>query len=229
MPIGYEELLPEILPLVPGCPDSLIENTIRSAVIELCQKSEVYQIGLDPVSTFPNMHEYDLEAPRETSVQKILWVTHQGRDLEPVTTTLLEQRLPRWRNKSEAGVPQYFVQQTAKTFWLAPVPAVQKINSTIVRAVLKPTFDSKACDTDVMNDYRDTIINGALFRLLRMPNKEWSDLPSAAVYGQLFTNGIEDAERRARKADTAVTRRVKYGGTSAGAWRTRGRRYGKGG
>ena len=79
-----------------------------------------------------------------------------------------------------------------------------------------------------MNDYRDTIINGALFRLLRMPNKEWTDLSAAGVYGQLFNSGVEAAERRARQADTAVARTVKYGGTS-GAWRSRGRRYGRGG
>lgn len=229
MAIPYEAFLPEILPMVPGCPDSLIESSVRSAAIEFCQRSEAYQIDLDPVTTVDRIYEYDLDSPRGTSVQKILWATHQGRDLEPVTTTLLEQRLPRWREKGQEGVPKFFVQQSSKTFHLAPVPATKVVNGTIVRAVLKPTFESTACDDDVMTDYRDTIINGALFRLLRMPNKEWSDLTSAAVYGQLFNQGVEEAERRARKADTAVTRKVKYGGASAGAWRTRGRRYGRGG
>ena len=225
MAISYETLLPEILPMVPGCPDSLIQNNIRAAVVELCERASVYQQELDPLTTVANIYEYDLEAPSGTSVQKILWVTHAGVDLEPITSSLLEQRIPKWR--TEAGVPEYFLQQTSSLFSLAPVPAATVVSSTVIRAVLKPSHSSTACDNDVMNDYRDTIVNGALFRLLRIPNKDWSDIQGASVYGQLFNQGVEAAERRARNADTGVRRSVRYGGT--GAWRTRRRRYGNGG
>jgi hypothetical protein len=225
MAISYDTLLPEILPMVPGCPDSLIQNNIRAAVVELCERASVYQQELDPLTTVANIYEYDLEAPSGTSVQKILWVTHAGVDLEPITSSLLEQRIPKWR--TEAGVPEYFLQQTSSLFSLAPVPAATAVSSTVIRAVLKPSHSSTACDNDVMNDYRDTIVNGALFRLLRIPNKDWSDIQGASVYGQLFNQGVEAAERRARNADTGVRRSVRYGGT--GAWRTRRRRYGNGG
>ena len=59
--------------MVPGCPDTLIENNIRSAVIELCEKSGVYQAELDPVTTVNGIFEYDLEAPNQTAVHKIMW------------------------------------------------------------------------------------------------------------------------------------------------------------
>ena len=226
MAISYEALLPDILPMVPGCPDSLIKNNIRAAVIELCERASVFQAELDPLTTVGNIYEYDLEAPSGTAVQKILWITHEGKDLEPLTSTLLEQRIPKWREGN--GVPEYYVQQGSALVWLAPIPTATGVSSTIVRAVLKPTHTSSACDDGVMNDYRDTIINGALFRLLRIPNKEWTDLQGASVYGSLFNEGTMIAERKARGADTGVARRVRYGGTT-GAWRTRRRHYGRGG
>jgi len=226
MAISYEALLPDILPMVQGCPASLIKNNIRSAVIELCERASVYQAELDPLTTVGNIYEYDLEAPSGTAVQKILWITHEGKDLEPLTSTLLEQRIPKWREGN--GVPEYYVQQGSALVWLAPIPTATGVSSTIVRAVLKPTHTSSACDDGVMNDYRDTIINGALFRLLRIPNKEWTDLQGASVYGSLFNEGTMIAERKARGADTGVARRVRYGGTT-GAWRTRRRHYGRGG
>ena len=226
MATTYEALLPAMLPMVPGSSDTFIERNIRSAVVELCERANVYQVELDAVTTVSGIYEYDLETPAGTSVRRILWVTHKGKDLEPLTTTLLEQRLPKWRE--ESGVPEYFVQKNSETFLLAPIPADTLVGSTIVRAVLRPTHTSTACDNDVMNDYRDMIVNGALFRLLRIPNKDWSDLQSASIYGQLFNQGVTDAERRARNADTAVRRSVKYGGMS-GPWRTRRRRYGNGG
>lgn len=225
MAISYEALLPDILPMVSGCPDTLVKNSVRSAVIELCERASIYQAELDPVTTVGGIYEYDLEPPSGTSVQKILWVTHLGKDVEPITSALLEQRMPKWREST--GVPKYYIQQGSALFWMAPVPTSTTVSSTIVRAVLKPTHTSTACDDDVMNDYRDSIINGALFRILRIPNKDWTDLRGAQVYANLFAESVVSAERRARGADTGVARKVNYGG--AGAWRTRRRRYGNGG
>ncbi len=227
MAISYESLVPDIASNLYGCPDFLIENSIRAAVIELCEKASVYQAQLDPVTTVSGLYEYDLEPPTGTSVQKILWVTHQGKDLEPITSALLEQRIPKWRDSSSASIPAYFIKQSSTLFWVAPIPSVTAVSSTIIRAALKPTHTSTACDSDVMNDYRDAILNGALFRLLRIPNRDWTDLKGANTYGALFANAVVEAERRARHADTGVSRKVNYGGIS-GPWRTR-RRYGKGG
>ena len=80
-----------------------------------------------------------------------------------------------------------------------------------------------------MDDYRDTIINGALFRLLRTPSQPWTDLTGAQVYASMFSQGIVDAERRARHADEGIARRVTYRGVGRyGSWRSK-HRYGKGG
>lgn len=223
----YESLLPEIIPMVPACPDSLIESNIRAAVIELCEKTGVYQAELDPVTTVGGIFEYDLEAPNGTAVHKIMWVVHDGKDLEPISTNLLEQRLPNWRSADNYGEPEYYIKQSQSLFWLAPVPAVTQTGSTILRVQLKPTHTSTAADDDLMNDYRDTIVNGALFRLLRLPSKEWTDYTGAQVYGALFNEGMLIAERRARHADSGVSRKVKYGGiySRTGAKRNR---YGMG-
>jgi len=226
MAITYESLVPDIASNLYGCPDLIIRNSIRAATIELCERASVYQAELDPVTTVSKIYEYDLEAPSGTSIQKILWVTHQGKDLEPITTALLEQRLPKWRETANASTPSFFVKQTSALFWLAPMPSTTSVSSTIIRAVLKPTHTSTGCNDDVMNDYRDAILNGALFRLLRIPNRDWTDLKAANLYGQLFSVAVTEAERRSRQGDTPVARRVKYAGAGAGNTR---RRYGSGG
>ncbi len=226
---AYESLLPEIIPMVPGCPDTFIENSIRSAIIELCEKAAVYQQELDPITTVANIYEYDFEPPSQTSVHKILWVTHDGKDLEPISTSLIEQRRPDWRKSDYYGKPEYYIKQSQSLFWLVPVPSETKVSSTIMRAQLKPTHASTACNTEVMDDYRDTIVNGALFRLLRTPSKEWTDYNGAQVYASMFAQGIAEADRKARHADEGIARIVSYGGVGKyGAWKTR-RRYGSGG
>ena len=65
---SYETLFPDVIPVVNDCPDSLIERNIRSAVIEFCEKTGIYQAELDPVTTVGGLHEYDLEPPNGTVV-----------------------------------------------------------------------------------------------------------------------------------------------------------------
>ena len=224
----YESLLPEIIPMVPGCPDTLIENYIRAAAIELCEKAPVLQAELDPVTTRVGTFEYDLEPPTDTVVHKIMWAVYDGKDLEPISTNLLEQRKPSWRDAANRGSPEYFVKVSQSLFWLVPVPNATKVSSTILRVQLKPTQTSLSADDELMSDYRDTIVNGALFRLLRLPSKEWTDYSGAQVYGSLFNEGIAVADRRARHADLGIARKVGYGGIHSPFSRRRNR-YGSGG
>ena len=227
MAISYETLLPDVLPHVNGCIDTLAENNIKAAVIELCERAGIYRQELDPITAVGDRYEYDFDAPNGTSVHRIEWVTYEGEELEPITSSLLEQRLKNWRE--ESGQPAYYVQQSSTSFFIAPVPASNSTSAIKVKAVLKPTYASGGCDDDVVNDYRDTIVNGALFRLLRMPAKEWTDMNAAGVYGSLFNEGVLRAEQEARGANVGVSRKVNYGGignSRSGSWRSRTRDYG---
>ena len=38
----FDSLVKEVLPYVPGCPNTLVETNLRSATIELCEKSKAY-------------------------------------------------------------------------------------------------------------------------------------------------------------------------------------------
>jgi hypothetical protein len=224
---SYETLFPDVIPVVNDCPDSLIERNIRSAVIEFCEKTGIYQAELDPVTTVGGLHEYDLEPPNGTVVHKIMNVVFDGKNLEAISPELLDQRKPNWRKPENTGEPEYFIKQGQSLVWLVPTPSATMVSSTRIRVQLKPTATSTACDADILSEYRDSIINGALFRLLRTPGQVWTDFNGAQIYGALFADGINRAERTARHADEGVARKVNYGGVTR-AWRTR-RRYGNGG
>jgi hypothetical protein len=210
MATTYESLIPEIIPIVPSCPDSLIHQHIRSTVIDLCERSSIYQKELDPITTTSSIYEYDFDAPSGTIVHKIIWAIYDGNVLEPVTSGLLEQRESDWRNNT--GTPEYILKQNQENFWIVPVPSVSKTEGLILRVALKPTHTSTSCDSTVMSDNRDAIVNGALFRLLRIPSKDWTDFNAANIYASLYNEGIGTAEKRARLGDTAVAGKVNYGG-----------------
>tara|TARA_R110001592_G_scaffold1144_8_gene6749 strand:+ start:2085 stop:2717 length:633 start_codon:yes stop_codon:yes gene_type:complete len=205
------------------CPDSLVETNIRSATIEFCERSKAYVQDLDPITTVSGVYEYDFDQPTGTEVHQILWMTFDGNDMDPISPRSLELNYPDWRDRTSR--PHVYLQKTPNTFWVVPVPQTTLTNGLIAAVALKPTRTTSNVDTTFSNTYRDGIIYGALYRLLRMPNKEWTDVPAAREYLAQFNQEIQQAELRARGGDLGVNRKVKYKGI--GMPRRRYGKYGK--
>ena len=214
----YSSLVKEVLPYVPMCPDTLVEQNIRAAAIEFCERSKAYILDMDPFTTISGVYEYDFEIPSGTEVHQILYMTEDGNDMDPISPRSLELNYPDWRDRT--GNPHVYLQKTPTTFWVVPVPSGAR--QVIVSVALKPSRTSNNIDTTISNQYRDAIIYGALYRLLRMPSREWTDVNAAREYLAQFNMEITQAELRARGGDLGVKRTVKYKGIG----RPR-RRYGK--
>lgn len=215
----------DVLPYVPGCPDTVVENALRSSTIELCEKAAVYTKELDAISTVSGIYEYEFNQPAGTKVDKILWAMYDGKDLEAITPRGLAAQRPKWRDGTNNATPEHFLQISPELFWLIPIPDTTKTDGIIMNVSLKPSRSSNNILTQVADDYRDGIIFGALYRLLRMPARDWSDPMAAADYAGLFRQTVQDAEIKARRADIGVGRKVVYSGVGVPPVR-RYRRYG---
>lgn len=218
---SYSSLVKEVLPYVPFCPDSLVESNLRSATIEFCERSKAYILDMDGFNTISGVYEYDFDIPTGTEVHQILYMTYDGQDMDPISPRSLELNYPDWRDKS--GNPHVYLQKTPTSFWIVPVPSGAK--QVITSVALKPSRTSNNIDTTISNQYRDAIIYGTLYRLLRMPSREWTDIGAAREYLAQFNLEIQQAELRARGGDLGVKRTVKYKGI--GKPRRRYGRYGK--
>lgn len=219
---AYSSLVKEVLPFVPFCPDSLVEQQLRSATIEFCERSKAYVLDMDPFNTVAGVYEYDFDVPTGTEVHQILYMTYDGKDMDPISPRSLELNYPDWRDRT--GTPHVYLQKNPTTFWVVPVPS--GTDQVIASVALKPTRTSNNIDTTISNQYRDAIIYGTLYRLLRMPNREWSDVGAAQEYLYQFNLEINQAELRARGGDLGVKRTVKYKGLGMPR-RRRGRKYGQ--
>ena len=217
----YTSLVKDILPYVPLCPDALVEQHIRSATIEFCERSKAYILDMDPFNTTAGVYEYDFDIPVATEVHQVLYMTHDGNDMDPISPRSLELNYPDWRNRT--GSPHVYLQKSSSLFWIVPVPSGTK--EVIASVALKPTRTSNNIDSTISNQYRDAIVYGSLYRLLRMPNREWTDIGAAREYLAQFNSEIIQAELRARGGDLGVKRTVKYKGI--GRPRRRYGRYGK--
>ena len=135
---------------------------------------------------------------RGTKVDKIIWAIYNGQDLEAITPRGLESKKPKWREASNSATPEYFIQQSPDLFWVVPIPDTSLANGIILNVSLKPSRSSNNIATEIADDYRDGIIFGALYRLLRMPARDWTDPNAARDYAGLFANTVQEAEIKAQ-------------------------------
>jgi len=220
---SFDSLVKDVLPYVPNCPDSLIESTLRSACIEFAERSKAYVYDLDPITSISGVYEYEFDQPSGTDVHAILWMTYDGDDLDPISPRSLELNYSDWRNK--ISVPQVYLQKNPSTFWVIPVPGSAVTNGIQLAVALKPSRTTSNIDTTFSNSYRDGIVYGTLYRLLRIPSKDWTDINASRDYLGLFNQEIVQAELKARGGDLGVKRTVKYRGAGLSP-RKRYKKYG---
>jgi hypothetical protein len=216
----FDDLVVELIPFVPGCPDGMILSEIRSAAIEVCKLTDAYQETLVNISTVQGRGTYSLDLPEETVLEKILTAKLGGIELEPTSFQLLESQTP---NRT-LSTPTSYLKGDGNNISIFPTPAIGSPEALAVRVVLRPTTTAQVIKASLFDDYKEAILYGALYRLLRHPAKEWGDPNAAREYSALFSIAVADAALKSRQADTGIARNTGYGGVTT---KTARRKYGR--
>ena len=187
----FSTLFTDVLSQAQDCPKVVAVNEIRKAAIELCEKSAIWTRNHDAIYTYKNGAEYDLDdTPTDAEVDRLLDAKLDGRpfaiggprDLFDIGT-------------DEIGTPKVCAIVRPQVISLSPVPAGR--HALLIRVAYKPSNAATEMDDDIMQKWRDTLVQGALYRLKMMANKPWSDTQTAAVHKTLFDQGLRQAKLKA--------------------------------
>lgn len=189
------ELFPDVLMYAAGCPEILAEQKIRDAAIEFCNLSGYWQEDLDPIVTEADRAAYDIEQPSEAMVRHILTLKVDDEVISPSITASLDIRAQGWRTAT--GKPSRYVLKSMTEFMLTPIPDGEYTITAF--ASLRPSNDATEIP-DLLFDYqREVIAAGAIFKLLTIPSRQWTDMATAAIYRQTFYRGVKQARIDANK------------------------------
>lgn len=202
--------IPEILPYAPACPDMAIEANVISAAIKFCEDSKAWQYNMDPMVAVAGLGEYDLEPPAASVVDRIHTVTHNGLPLEPVTMKTMDERVP--KRTTYTATPKFYLKNSSTTLLLGPIPAATLSGGLRIRLVLKPVRTATSLNDELYNDYFEAILRLALYRLLSIPGKDWSNPVAAREQLALYDVELRRAKQRARQAEGGFVPIVGYGG-----------------
>jgi len=194
----FNSVVTRLAPSVPGCPNPIIEQYVRDAAIEACERTLAWRYEQPMIRLTPGAYDYAYDTPTQAEVHAFLTASINGAQIEPVTLEQLHDMMPDWpsRDPNKRATPRYVTQLDPDHFSVAPLPddAVDYDIKMIV--ALKPLRTATGMDKTVLDELENVIMHGALQHLLVLPDRNWSDRELAAYHAKQFTFKL--TERRAR-------------------------------
>jgi hypothetical protein len=186
----------EVMPGLPGIETSIVDNALRNAAIELCTKSLIHKVTLDPFNTVIGTAEYDVSYDNSTVVAKINdgYVDTSTR-IYPTTRDALLASNTVW--ETDTGGVTHFLHTDHATIRLYRIPdAVQTISLNVS---LAPARTATGVEAFIYQRWLEGIASGALKRLCAIPGKPWSSPELATYHGGQFALAISDARIQATR------------------------------
>lgn len=193
--MDWVDLHPLVARGAANAPNFVIEAAVREAAIELCERTDVYQLE-ETVYLEPDFDEYQVTPPEGYEVCHLLDMTLVTGNAKLSPTSLKglrdeQRRLPQ-------GTPAFYASLDNVMFFVAPKPSVAQEMAVIFS--VKPTEAATGIPDTIGNEYREAIAAGALTRLLAQADTPWRDMQMSQVHGRAF-----------RREVSRIARTVKYG------------------
>lgn len=198
-----------VLPVVPGCPVAVVNSAIKSAVIEFCEKSNLWQAESEPTDIVAGIASYSFKPPTGSKVVEGIAAYLEGRPLHAVSIYDLNLNQPTWR-ELETPEPNRYFMDGDHSIRLVGTPAKALQEALTIQVALKPTRAAVECPSFLYEDWAETIASGALARLLVMPGKDWTHAGMAEYHKTEFKIGIARARSKAMKSRQNVPTRVRF-------------------
>ena len=196
------------MPDVPGCPRDLVIREIREAAIELCEFSCIWRVEMITLGILAGIPVYDVEAPRNSKIVKVMSVRIDGRNITPKTVDWLDQMdSATWRETT--GTAKYYVMDTPETILLNRKPKDSISGGLNATLCLKPSRSADTIPEYLFEDWINIIAMGAKEKLMLVANKAWSNPTLAIELGRRFSAGKSRAKIEAIKGHSTVGLKVK--------------------
>lgn len=194
----FNSVVQRLIPHVPGCPHPIVEQYVRDAAIDCCERSLSWRYMQPLIRLTPGVYDYPYELPTQADIHAFLTVTLNDRPMHVETLETITARFPGWPDYDPAsrGTPRHIFQLDSRNFGVLPIPDDTQIYDLRMVVALKPLRDANRMNKNALDELENAIMHGALKQLLLMPDKNWSDPRLASFHAGQYLARV--TERRAR-------------------------------
>ena len=214
-----ESLVPKGKREAPSCPSFIAIEELRNTIIDFCISTDIYLADLSLFQTVTGINEYesdDLDIPTGAELNHILdFFCDTGESdvqISEKSLTRLEPKSligkPSLFDMYGKGKPKFYSQKDQETILIAPTP--DKNYSLYALYSLKPTATATIVPSIIANEYQETIVHGALYRLQMMKDSPWSDVQAADLNKRMYDKGEAQAVRKTKYGLVGAPLTIKY-------------------
>ena len=215
-----ETLVPKVRREAPSCPSFLAIEELRNTLLDFCVTTDIYLQDLTLLQVVKNLNEYsssDLDIPVGTELNHIIDIYKEFS--ESTGTQISQKKYTKIEPKAQIGAVsifdvygkgavKYYTQRDQETILFAPTPTANE--KLYVLYSLKPKQTATTIPSIIANEYMETIVHGALYRLQMMKDSPWTDIQAADLNKRLYDKGEAQAVRKAKYGNVGAPLTVKY-------------------
>lgn len=174
-----------ILPRVKGVAMPMVDEAIRQAGIEFCERTRLWR-DEDQFTASDALDYEPMVAPYGAVIFEIETARFNGELLEVATRDWLDDHVPRWREQ-QASQAKWVTQSQPDTIRL--VPAAQ--GTVALELFLKPANDAEMFPDFMVDHYARVITDGALAELYATPG-DFQNPGLAQFHSQRFNARLDE-------------------------------------
>lgn len=186
--IDLAAFLPSITPYAPGAAEPNVWANIIRAAQTFSERGRLWR-DTASVAFTPDSASV-IPVPTGAELFEIEHAIMAERDLKPMSVSDLDRKHPGWRTQTDDQA-RWYTQTTPGTLQLVPGCTGQ----LDVWMFLRPT-DNATNLPDLFGQYTDVLADGALAKILMLPDQLFSNPQMAQFYGERFDNRIDSLFNR---------------------------------
>lgn len=184
-----DDFVPLVQPHLSGCPALAVRNAIAQTLSVLCSDTDLWTYEHDDLLLIEGFNTYELSPPAGMIVNRLLSVAIDGFELKGNSLNTFSESTGKpsayFHNEPNEVV---FNKKPDKQYWV-------KIRCSVIPSPSLPATTD--IPDKIFNQWHEVIEHGALYRLMVMPGRTWTDGPAASHHLGEFNRLKNKAKARA--------------------------------
>jgi len=193
----------EILPDIPNLPRPALENAVRNACIEFCERTLLWTEDLTRITVAADTREYDLTEPSGATIICIDDVKYKQNGQDDSQFVTLDPVSENQRNLQDSGSWKYRESTNPSGYYALPdnpteillynIPTVASTSGLLVKVCLRPARDCTTVQDFIYKSHFKTIGLGTKADLFARKGQKWFDAKTALGFEARFNNACDNA------------------------------------
>lgn len=179
-----DSILRYVLPRANHCPEPIAIDAIRTAAITFCERTKIWR-DTDRFKVSGKCSDI-VCAPYGAVLHQIESARFDGRPLEAVSVSWLDENRPGWRTET-ATLGRYITQLAPGTVRVVPAAA----GTLELTTLLKPSEEAEELPDFLIDLYARVLADGALAEILAIPGQLFTSVDLAAYHAGRFERELD--------------------------------------